>query len=203
MQKMLVPIEKIEQTILLIRGKKVILDYDLAKLFGVPTKALKQAVKRNENRFPTDFMFQLTKDEKIEVVTNCDHLTNLKFSPSLPMAFTEHGTIMVANLLNSAAAVNTSVFIVRAFVRMRESLSLNKEIAQKVAELERKVNVHDKSIKSIVGAIRQLMEPPKPKKNQIGFHWNPEKPQRRSALPRSRRRQKGSNNSRACPRPVI
>ncbi len=184
MQKMLVPIEKIEQTILLIRGKKVILDYDLAKLFGVPTKALNQAVKRNENRFPTDFMFQLTKDEKIEVVTNCDHLTNLKFSPSLPMAFTEHGTIMVANLLNSAAAVNTSVFIVRAFVRMRESLSLNKEIAQKVAELERKVNVHDKSIKSIVGAIRQLMEPPKPKKNQIGFHWRPEAPAKKKSAPK-------------------
>ena len=93
----IMPVNRIEKTILLIRGKKVMIDADLAELYGVPTKALNQAVKRNRNRFPADFMFQLTKKEKLEVVTNCDHLTHLKFSPTLPYAFTEHGAIMVAS----------------------------------------------------------------------------------------------------------
>src|SRR3990167_1643754 len=96
----LVPVERIGRSILMIRGQKVMLDADLADLYKVPTKALNQAVKRNKERFPGDFMFQLTKDEKTEVVTNCDHLQRLRFSPTLPYAFTEHGTIMLANVLN-------------------------------------------------------------------------------------------------------
>ncbi|MEK7816801.1 MAG: ORF6N domain-containing protein, partial [Actinomycetota bacterium] len=105
-----VPAQRIEKLILLIRGQRVLLDTDLAKLYGVATKVLNQAVKRNEKRLPADFMFRLTKEEKAEVVTNCDHLKNLKFSPVLPLAFTEYGVLMMANLLNSEKAAEVSVF---------------------------------------------------------------------------------------------
>ena len=100
----LVPVDAIEGKILLIRGQKVMVDADLAKLYGVPTKVLNQAVKRNKERFPIDFMFQLTKEEKAKVVTNCDHLKKLKFSPNLPYVFTEHGTIMLATILKSLSS---------------------------------------------------------------------------------------------------
>ena len=116
---MLVPSERIERSILFIRGQKVMLDADLADLYGVATKVLNQAVKRNMDRFPGDFLFQLTAEEKAEVVTDCDHLAKLKFSPVLPYAFTEHGAIMAASVLNSPQAVEVSVFVVRAFVRLR------------------------------------------------------------------------------------
>lgn len=111
--KNLVPLERIERSILLIQGQKVILDIDLAELYGVPTKALNQAVKRNKDRFPPDFMFRLTKKEKEEVVTICDHLEKLKFSPALPNVFTEHGTIMLASVLNSKRAIKTTLPFVR------------------------------------------------------------------------------------------
>src|ERR1039457_2791190 len=107
-QMVVVPVERIEKAILSIRGEKVMLDSDLADLYGVTTKVLNQAVKRNASRFPTDFMFQLTEAEKNEVVTNCDHLARLKFSPHLPYAFTEHGALMLANVLNSERAAQTS-----------------------------------------------------------------------------------------------
>lgn len=169
--KSLVPAEMIAGLILLIRGKKVMLDHDLAKMYGVSTKALNQAVKRNAERFPADFIFQLTKEEKVEVVTNCDHLANLRFSSSLPFAFTEHGTIMAASLLDSAKAVEISVFVVRAFIQLRESLLMNERLAGKIAQLERRIAVHDKSIDNIVAVINQLMAPPEPMKKPVGFHW--------------------------------
>jgi hypothetical protein len=106
----------IESVIIAVRGQKVILDADLARIYDVPTKVLNQAVKRNLQRFPHDFLFQLTRTEKDEVVTNCDHLAGLKFSPVLPYAFTENGAIMAANVLNSPQAVRMSVYVVRAFV---------------------------------------------------------------------------------------
>lgn len=105
----LIPLERVERLILLIRGEKVIIGSDLAELYGVTTKAFNQAVKRNSQRFPGDFMFQLTEEEKQYVVTNCDHLEKLKFSPTLPNAFTEHGALMAANILNSGRAVDASV----------------------------------------------------------------------------------------------
>ncbi len=146
------------------------LDADLAELYGVETRTLNQAVKRNPERFPDDFMFQLTKPEKTEVVTNCDHLAKLKYSPSLPYAFTEHGAIMAASVLNSPRAIEISVHVVRAFVHMRELLSGHKELAQKLAQLERKVGAHDKAIAEIINAIRQLMAPEETKKKRpIGF----------------------------------
>jgi len=145
------------------------IDSDLAKLYGVPTKALNQAVKRNAGRFPKDFMFHLTQKEKLEVVTNCDHLATLKFSPAMPLAFTEHGAIMVANVLNSKRAVEVSIYVVRAFVKLREMLGSHKMLAQKIAELERTVASHDRHIKALFDAIRRLMEPATAKSRRIGF----------------------------------
>ncbi len=161
----LIPIERIERSILLIRGQRVMLDADLAGLYGTTTKRLNEQVKRNRSRFPEDFMFQLTKKEKAEVVAICDHLAKLKFSPVLPNAFTEHGAIMVASVLNTKRAIQVSVFVVRAFVKVREMLSTHKELAHKLAMLERKLQNHDESIKSLVVAIRQLMSPPESKKS--------------------------------------
>jgi phage regulator Rha-like protein len=163
----LIPIERIERSILLIRGEKVMLDADLAEIYGVETKVLNQAVKRNAIRFPEDFMFQLTETEKTEVVTNCDHLTRIKFSPHLPFAFTEHGALMLANVLNSERAALTSVQVVRAFVRLRQILASNTELSRKLAALEKK---YDAQFKIVFEAIRQLMTPPEPKRREIGFH---------------------------------
>ena len=163
----LVPLELIERSILLIRGEKVMLDADLADIYGVSTKALNQAVKRNASRFPPDFMFQLTEAEKTEVVTNCDHLVRLKFSPHLPFAFTEHGALMLANVLNSERAALTSVQVVRAFVRLRQLLATNAELSRRFAALEKK---YDAQFKVVFDAIRQLMTPPEPKRREMGFH---------------------------------
>ncbi len=165
----IVPTERVESRILLIRGQKVLLDADLAKLYGVTTKRLNEQVKRNRNRFPDDFMFQLTSDEKAEVVANCDHLRGLKFSPALPYAFTEHGAIMAASVLNTTRAIEMSVFVVRAFVRLREVLAAHKELAAKLAALERKVASHDRHIRALFDAIRQLMAPPEKPRKRIGF----------------------------------
>jgi hypothetical protein len=170
-QKAIIPIGQIEQRILLIRGQRVMLDADLAMLYGVPTRVLNQAVRRNLKRFPQDFMFKLTQPEKDQVITICDHLKNLKYAKALPNAFTEHGAIMVASVLNTERAVQISVFVVRAFVKLREMLSTHKELAHKLVELERKLQNHDESIRSLVVAIRQLMRPPESEtpKRRIGF----------------------------------
>jgi phage regulator Rha-like protein len=165
----LVPRERIEKTILVIRGHKVMVDADLAELYGVSTKVLNQAVKRNSDRFPNDFIFRLTKQEKLEVVTNCDHLRKLKFSPAQPFAFTEHGAVMVASVLNSKRAVEMSIYVVRAFVELREMLGTHRSLAQKLAELEQQVESHDSHIRSLFEAIRQLMASPTPKSRRIGF----------------------------------
>ena len=165
----LVPAERINRMILLVRGQKVMLDADLAELYGVPTKRLNEQVKRNADRFPEDFMFRLNAEEKKEVVANCDHLRSLRFSPGSPCAFTEHGALMLASVLNSRRAVEVSVFVVRAFVRLREMLSSHRELAKKVSELERKSKGHDEQIRSLVAAIRQLMTPDEKKTKRIGF----------------------------------
>jgi hypothetical protein len=173
--KSLLLVEQIEPRILSIRGQRVILDGDLAQLYGTTTKAINQAVKRNSRRFPGDFRFRLTRGEKLEVVTNCDHLGYLKFSRNPPYAFTEHGAIMAASVLNTPRAIDVSVYVVRAFVKVREWLSTHKELAEKLAELERKISSHDMAIQSLVTAIRQLMQPPPtPARSRIGFHVTPE-----------------------------
>ncbi len=168
--KAIIKVGKIQQRILLIRGEKVIIDADLAEAYGVTTKALNQAIRRNAERFPSDFMFQLTKEEKQEVVTNCDHLQNIKFSRVTPHAFTEHGAIMAASVLNSPKAIDASIFVVRAFVQLRGIITGHKELANKIAQLERKLGDHDEQIMVLVEAIKQLMDPkPPPKKRRIGF----------------------------------
>jgi hypothetical protein len=166
----LMVMESIEAKILLLRGQKVMLDADLAELYGVPTKALNQAVKRNAERFPEDFMFQPTADEKVEVVTICDHLAHLRFSRTRPYAFTEHGALMLGNVLKSSRAVEMSLRVVRAFVHLRELVATHKELAHKFDELERKVSSHDQAITGLLHAIRQLMAPPEAgKQRPIGF----------------------------------
>lgn len=168
-EKSIVPIERIENSILLIRGEKIMLDADLAILYGVSTKRLNEQVKRNRDRFPEDFMFQLTENEKAKVVANCDHLKRLKFSPNLPYAFTEHGAIMLATVLNSPVAVQASIQVVRAFVRLRQMLSSNKELAHKLSQIEKRIEKHDEEIKGIFSAIRQLMAVPEKPRRKIGF----------------------------------
>lgn len=165
----LVSVEYVERRILELRGSKVIIDSDLAELYAVTTKRLNEQVRRNADRFPEDFVFQLTREEKDEVVAKCGHLERLKFSPYLPLAFTEHGAIMAANVLNSQRAIEVSVFVVRAFVRFRGLLATHKVLARKLDELERKVGEHDEAIRAVVTAIRQLMVPAAQKRPQIGF----------------------------------
>jgi hypothetical protein len=145
--KAVVKMGSIQQRILLVRGVKVIIDADLAEFYGVPTRRLNEQVKRNRERFPEDFMFQLTTDEKVEVIANCDHLEKLKFSKALPFAFTEHGAIMAAAVLNSPRAVDVSVFVVRAFVQLREVISGHRELARRIAEIEGKLSDHDEQIR--------------------------------------------------------
>ena len=158
---------QIQQTILFIRGHKVLLDHDLSRLYGVTTKRLNEQVKRNRDRFPPDFMFQLTSTEKKEVVAICDHLRQLKFSPVLPYAFTEHGAIMLASVLNSSVAVRASIEIVRAFIRLREILATHKELAKRMDQLECR---YDAQFREVFNAVRQLMIPRQSKKHRIGFH---------------------------------
>jgi hypothetical protein len=167
----LVP-QAVASRILLLRGQRVMLDADLADLYGVETRALNQAVKRNSGRFPEDFMFQLNAEEKAEVVANCDHLGQLKFSSSLPYAFTEHGALMQCNVLKSSRAVKVSLLVVRAFVQIREMLSAHKDISAKLDQMERKLSSHDQAIAGLIDAIRQLMNPPVPARRGIGFTAN-------------------------------
>ena len=162
----LIPIERILKAILNIRGQRAILDADLAALYGVSTKVLNQAVKRNIERFPPDFMFSLTPTEKAEVVTNCDHLSRLRFSPSLPNAFTEHGALMAANILKSDRAVRASIQIIRTFIQMREAMASHADLARKLNTLEKK---YDDQFKVVFDAIRQLMTPTEKPRGRIGF----------------------------------
>jgi ORF6N domain len=171
---------RIDTRIQVLRGLRVMIDADLAELYGVPTKALNQAVKRNIERFPSDFMFQLTIAEKIEVVTNCDHLRRLKFSKALPHAFTEYGAVALANVLASPQAVEMGIFVVRAFVRLRELALTHQDLAKRLDELEAKIehqelrldafaNVTRKQLKEVFEALRQLTTTPDPPKRPIGF----------------------------------
>lgn len=166
----MIEVARIQRRILWIRGEKVIIDADLAKVYGVPTRRLNEQVRRNLARFPEDFVFRLNAAEKAEVIAKCDHLTKLKYAKALPLAFTEHGAIMAASVLNSGKAVEVSVFVVRAFVQLRRAISDYKELAGKIAELESRLTKHDKQIVAVVRTIKQLMSPrPPPSKRRIGF----------------------------------
>jgi hypothetical protein len=168
----LIPAERIERTILLIRGHRVMLDADLARLYGVTTKRLNEQVKRNRDRFPGDFVFPLTTEEKAQVVATCDHLQRLRYSPVLPYAFTEHGAVMLASVLNSPAAVYTSIQVVRAFIRLREAVASHKALARRLDALE---NKYDRQFQMVFAAIRKLMEPtPARPKGRMGFRVDTE-----------------------------
>jgi hypothetical protein len=162
-------VRKIESRILLVRGEKILIDADLADLYGVSTKRLNEQVTRNRDRFPADFVFRLTSAEKEKVVANCDHLSNLKYSPTMPPAFTEHGAIMAAMVLKCDLAVQMSVFVVRAFVRLRQVLVESEPLRQRMEAVEKRLSTHDSDIRALVVAVRKLLGPsPVPSKRQIG-----------------------------------
>jgi len=167
--KALVSVEVIERKIYLIRGQKVMLSSDLAQLYGVEPKVLIQAVKRNIERFPEDFMFQLTKQEFINLKSQIVTSSWGGIRRANPYAFTEQGVAMLSSVLRSKQAVHVNVAIMRAFVKLREILSINKELAHQLAQLERKIEKHDEDIRLIFDAIRQLMTPPEPKRRRVGF----------------------------------
>jgi phage regulator Rha-like protein len=166
---LIIPDEVVINKILLIRSKKVMVDKDIAELYGVTTKRLNEQVKRNKKRFPIDFMFQLTQEEKEEVVANCDHLKNLKYSPNLPFVFTEHGAVMLASVLNSDRAIEVNIQIVRIFTQLKEMLLTNKDILLKLEQLENKAMANDADIKMIFEALKQLLNPPQEPRRRIGF----------------------------------
>ncbi|MEN3370796.1 MAG: hypothetical protein V7609_2939 [Verrucomicrobiota bacterium] len=190
MKKEIVP-TRIAQSIQILRGQKVMLDFDLAVLYGVPAKALNQAVKRNRERFPDDFMFQLNQEEtrflksqsvtsppqhaqNKEIVTNRSQFVTGSFkhreAKSRPYAFTEQGVAMLSSVLKSERAVKVNIAIMRAFVRLREALETNRELGRQFAELESRVGKHDDEIAAIIDAIRQLIAPTKKPPREIGFH---------------------------------
>lgn len=155
----LIPQEMIENRIFLLRGRKVMIDYDLAALYSVPTKALNQAVKRNANRFPNDFMFQLDKVEKDQLVTNCDRFATLKHSSSSPYAFTENGVAMLSSVLNSETAVMVNIQIMRAFTRLRNLVADNSEVRKAIVNIEKRLDVHDRQIQIAFDALKSLLQP--------------------------------------------
>jgi phage regulator Rha-like protein len=171
---------QIQKRIYVIRGKRIMLDSDLAALYEVEVKKLNQAVKRNIQRFPDDFMFRLTKEELSEVVTNCDHLQNLKYRPTLPYAFTEQGVAMLAAVLNSQKAIDVNIQIMRAFTQLRNYVFNNDTLFEQIADLRKllmlhientdyKLSKHDKAIEQIIIALNNLIEQP-PKSKKIGFN---------------------------------
>ena len=185
MSKEIVPIERIAESIRWIRGHKVLLDSDLALLYGVATKVLNQAVKRNRERFPDDFMFQLNADETgflrlqfvtlekerrtnwSQIVTSSEKHRGKRYRP---YAFTEQGIAMLSSVLKSDRAIKVNIAIMRAFVKLRQLLNANRELAKKFSELEQRVGKHDEDITAILEVIRQLMVPPEKPRREIGFH---------------------------------
>jgi len=170
-QKKLVPVERVERVILILRGRRVILDSDLAALYGVPVKRLNEQVKRNAARFPDDFMFRLTPEEfaslRSQIATSKTERRGGR--QWLPLAFTEHGALMVASVLNSPKAVAVSILVVRAFVRLGRLLTRSRQVAAKLDEPERKLATHDENIVVLFDAVRGLMTIPEKPKRRIGF----------------------------------
>jgi hypothetical protein len=170
MKRTIVLARRVESRILVLRGQRVILDADLAELYGVEVKRLNEQVKRNAKRFPADFLFRLTREEQL---TLRSHFATSNASRGgrryRPNAFTEYGAITAATVLNSDRAIEMSIFVVRAFVRMRRALSASRQIVTKLTELERRLETHDGEIQELMDAIRELMTPPSPNRRRIGF----------------------------------
>jgi len=168
--KQLLPVESVINKILVIRNQKVILDRDLAVLYNVETRTLKQAVRRNIKRFPEDFMFQLTKEEfmnwRSQTVMSSSDQKGLRY---FPFAFTEQGVAMLSSVLKSERAIEVNILIVRAFVRLREIISTHKKVEEKLREIDSNLKDHDEKILQIIQVINQLINPPEPAKKKIGF----------------------------------
>jgi hypothetical protein len=180
MSKEIIPIARIAQAIFVIRGQKVMLSQDLAALYGVAVKALNQAVKRHATRFPADFVFQLTSEEFDNLKSQFVTSSWGGLRRALPYAFTEQGVAMLSSVLNSAGAVKVNIAIMRAFVKLRETLETNRELARKFSELEKRVGKYDEKIGTILEAIRQLMAPPQKPRREIGFHVREKAPRYRT-----------------------
>jgi hypothetical protein len=205
MRKEIVPFDQIAHRIRQLRGEKVLHDYDLAALYGVAVKVLNQAVKRNQERFPSDFMFQLTNEEaaflrsfstsirnrqvaqRQETATNWSQFVTSsskhRAAKYRRYACTEEGVAMLSSVLNSDRAVKVNIAIMRAFLRLRQALDTNRELAKKFSELERRVGKHDGEIAAILEAIRQLMAPPEKLRREIGFHVRETPPRYRVTKP--------------------
>jgi len=176
MNSELIPQEAIQSRILILRGKRVMLDRDLAMLYDVPTRRLNEQVKRNIKRFPEPFMFQLTIEEKNELVANCDRFKPLKHSTALPYAFTEHGVAMLSSVLNSEKAIMVNIQIINAFIKMQGMLVNYQELKQKIEDMERKVDEKSKINSYLfeelfreMEAVKKLLEPPEKPEKKIGF----------------------------------
>jgi hypothetical protein len=197
----MIPVQQIANAIHWVRGEKVLLDFDLATLYGVPTKTLNQAVKRNATRFPEDFMFQLSAEEtrflRSQFVTAKSQTVDNQFilpkwsqfvtssrkhrgRRYRPYAFTEQGVATLSSVLNSEGAVKVNIAIMRAFVKLRQTLETNRELARKFSELEKRVGKHDEGIGAVLEAIRQLMAPPEKPRREIGFHVREKAPRYRN-----------------------
>jgi hypothetical protein len=179
MSKEIIPIERIAQRIRHLRGEKVLFDSDLAQLYGVTTGNLNKAVNRNRDRFPSDFMFQLTAEEAKHLIFQIGRSKGRGGRRHRPHAFTEQGVAMLSSVLNSERAVKVNIAIMRAFVRLRQTLETNRELARKFSDLEGRVGKHDKEITAIIEAIRQLMVPAEKPRREIGFHVREKTPRYR------------------------
>src|SRR5881397_2859389 len=169
MSKEIIPVQRIAQAIFVLRGQKVILSQDLAALYGVTVGVLTQAMKRNTKRFPEDFVFQVTAEELRDLKSQIV-ISSWGGRRHLPYAFTEQGVAMLSSVLNSERAVKVNIAIMRTFVKLRQTLDTNRELAQKFSELEQRVGKHDEEIAGILEAIRRLMAPPEKPGREIGFH---------------------------------
>ncbi len=179
MSKKVIPIERIAQRIRHLPGEKVLFDSDLAQLYGVTTGNLNKAVNRNRHRFPSDFMFQLTAEEAKRLIFQFGISKSRGGRRHMPYAFTEQGVAMLSSVLNSERAVKVNIAIMRAFVRLRQTLETNRELARNFSGLERRVGKHDEEIAAIIEAIRQLMAPAEKPRREIGFHVREKMPRYR------------------------
>lgn len=172
--EVIIPDEVIMNKIILIREQKVMISNDLAELYGVTTKRLNEQVKRNIKRFPQHFMFQLNEEEKDKVVANCDHLENLKYSPYLPYMFTEHGTVMLANILNSDRAIQASIRIVEIYIKMRANILTNKDLLLKMEQLEKRVGTQDEKIVLVFKYLKKFVDVQEKPRKRVGYKRNDE-----------------------------
>jgi hypothetical protein len=180
MNKDIIPIQQVAQVIRFVREERVLLDFDLARLYGVTTGNLNKAVRRNRDRFPADFMFQLSAEEAKSLIFQFGISKGRGGRRHFPYAFTEQGVAMLSSVLNSERAVKVNIAIMRAFVKLRQTLETNRELARKFSELEKRVGKHDEEIGAILEAIRQLMAPPEKPQREIGFHVREKAPRYRT-----------------------